>query len=134
MTIFTKIINKEIPATILYEDDDVLAFLDIAQCTKGHTLVIPKTFSKDFLDTDVEVLKKVVSVAHMLANKIKDNLHPSGINILSNAGEQAGQGVFHYHLHIIPRYDENDGFSITYKENPNQDLEAIAQEIKKGSE
>ena len=134
MSIFTKIINKEIPAVILYEDEDVLAFLDIAQCTLGHTLVIPKEFSKDFLDTKPEVLTKVMKVTQELALLINQNLKPAGLNILSNAGESAGQGVFHFHMHIIPRYDEHDGIKITFEEHPNQDLQVIAQRIMKGSE
>lgn len=129
MTIFTKIINKEIPATILYEDQDVLAFLDISQVTKGHTLVIPKQPSRNLLDTDPQTLSKVMDVVSKLANQIQSTLQPNGFNILSNVNEVAGQSVFHFHVHIIPRYDEDDQFKITQTPTLNPDLEAIKNTI-----
>lgn len=129
MTVFQKIIDKEIPAAIVYEDQDVLAFLDTAQCTKGHTLVIPKIASKDYFDTDPEVLAKVTKVAQIVGHKLQQSLNPSGINIISNAGEIAGQSVFHFHIHVIPRYGKNDGINIDYTENPDADLQAILKEI-----
>lgn len=129
MTIFTKIINKEIPATILYEDQDVLAFLDISQVTKGHTLVIPKQPSRNLLDTNPNTLSKVMDVVSKLANQIQSTLQPNGFNILSNVNEVAGQSVFHFHVHIIPRYDEDDQFKITQKATLNPDLEAIKNTI-----
>lgn len=130
MTIFSKIIAKEIPATIIYEDDDVLAFLDLAQTTKGHTLVIPKKVSVNFLDVSEQDLQKVMRVAQSLAKQIKENLGAQGINILSNAGEIAGQTVMYFHVHIIPRYSKDDTINISFTDNQGQDLEAIAQEIK----
>ncbi len=108
MCIFCKIINNEIPSYKVYEDEDVLAILDIAQVTKGHTLVMPKKHYDNILDCDPEVLKKVISVTQKLANELKGKLDAPGLNILSNCGEVAGQSVDHLHFHIIPRYSDKD--------------------------
>lgn len=116
-TIFTKIVKREIPAHIVYEDDDVLAFLDIAQVTKGHTLVIPKVATPDIYQIDPEVLLKVTLVAQKVAKAIQKAFNPPGINVIHNAGEAAGQTVYHFHYHIIPRYENNEDFKITYRNN-----------------
>lgn len=108
--IFCKIINKEIPSKIVYEDDDVLAFLDLSQLTYGHTLVVPKKHYDSFLeisDSELTILMpKVKKIANMIVNK----LGAKGANIVTNAGEAAGQSVKHIHFHIIPRYGKNDDF------------------------
>lgn len=116
MTIFERIVNKEIPAYVVYEDDLVLAFLDIQQTTKGHTLVISKRPYKDIYDMPEDLFKHLMGVVKHLANSIDKAFHPKGINIINNNGSSAGQTVFHYHVHLIPRYD-NDDLSITYKDN-----------------
>ncbi|MFU8792562.1 MAG: HIT family protein [Acholeplasmataceae bacterium] len=116
-TIFTKIVKREIPAHIVYEDDDVLAFLDIAQVTKGHTLVIPKNATPDIYNIDPELLLKVTLVAQKVAKAIQKAFNPPGINVIHNAGEAAGQTVYHFHYHIIPRYEHNEDFKITYRNN-----------------
>ncbi|MBR2684749.1 MAG: HIT family protein [Erysipelotrichaceae bacterium] len=108
MCIFCKIINNEIPSYKVYEDDDVLAILDIAQVTKGHTLVMPKRHCDDILDCPEDDLKKVITVTQKLAKEIKGKLNAPGVNILSNCGEVAGQSVNHLHFHIIPRYSDQD--------------------------
>lgn len=107
-TIFTKIINREIPSHIVYEDDLVIAFLDISQTTKGHTLVVPKKHYKDILDIDTNLLKHLIAVSQKLSKTLVDVFLAKGINILNNCGSTAGQTVFHFHIHLIPRYDEND--------------------------
>jgi histidine triad (HIT) family protein len=107
-TLFTKIINREIPAKIIYEDDKVLAFLDLAQDTKGHTLVIPKEHTESVLSASDEVIAYVNTVARDLALKLMKVYGAKGVNILTNANPIAGQTVFHYHVHILPRYDENE--------------------------
>lgn len=103
-TIFNKIIKKEIPAKIIYEDDDVLAFLDISQNTKGHTLVIPKEETKSLLTASPDIVSKVFVVAQKIAKDLVDIFEADGVNLLTNAGEIAGQSVFHFHVHVIPRY------------------------------
>ena len=103
-TIFNKIIKKEIPAKIIYEDDDVLAFLDLSQNTKGHTLVIPKEETKSLLTASPDIVSKVFVVAQKIAKDLVDILEADGVNLLTNAGEIAGQSVFHFHVHVIPRY------------------------------
>jgi histidine triad (HIT) family protein len=106
-TIFSKIIAGELPSFKVYEDDKVLAFLDINPIQPGHTLVIPKTPSKNALETAPEDLAHMIQVAQKLAKAIKKTLDCDGINFLINSGEAAGQVVFHTHLHIIPRFTDD---------------------------
>lgn len=131
MTIFSKIINKEIPAHIVYEDELVLAFLDISQTTKGHTLIIPKQAYKNFLECDLKTLNHMMDVTQKLAHKIQDNLGTNGFNVLTNMNEVAGQTVFHFHIHLIPRYDETDTINIKFNQN-EMDLVEIKNSILKG--
>ena len=128
MCIFCKIIKGEIPNHTLYEDDQVIAFLDISQVTKGHTLVVPKTHYDNFLTCDDETLAHLMKVK--LANRIVDKTQAKGVNILSNTGEHAGQTVMHFHVHIIPRYDENDACIIQFNQSETQDLQTLASNIK----
>ncbi len=113
--IFCKIINKEIPANIVYENEYVLAFLDITQGTKGHTLVIPKTHSKNILEVDTESLNHVFTTTQKIAKAIQKAFDPIGINIINNTNKPL-QSVFHFHVHIIPRY-EDDGVVIRTNNN-----------------
>ncbi|TDW13144.1 histidine triad (HIT) family protein [Breznakia blatticola] len=131
MCIFCKIVDGEIPSYKVYEDSDVLAFLDISQVTKGHTLVIPKKHYENFIDVEPETLQKVMAVAQDLAKDYMDKLSCTGMNILSNVNEVAGQSVFHFHVHLIPRYAENDDVVIEFKQSPEQDLPALQQLLKK---
>lgn len=112
MCVFCKIINKEIPSSTVYEDKNVLAILDLSQTTYGHTLVMPKKHVETFLDLDKETLNNVFSVAQDLAIKIKNKLGASGVNILNNSYPVAGQSVMHMHVHIIPRYSNQDDFKV----------------------
>lgn len=133
MSIFKKIIDKEIPAHIVYEDDEILAFLDISQTTKGHTLIIPKSEPKNFKEADSELIGKMFKVAQILSDKIEKNLGANGFNILTNMNEVAGQTVFHFHIHLIPRYDKGD--SITIKFTANEfDLNQIKETILKNQD
>lgn len=128
--IFCKIANKEIPSKIVYEDDVCMAILDMTQVTNGHTLVIPKGHYSNYLEVDDEVLVHMSTVTKSLANKLKLAFHATGVNILSNAGESAGQTVMHFHIHIIPRFDENDGLVINFKQREDDiDLDAILAKI-----
>lgn len=131
--LFCKIIDGEIPSTKVYEDDDVLAFLDISQTTKGHTLVIPKEHYDNFLDTPKETMHKVMDVAQRIGQAQVMVLGAKGVNILSNVNKPAGQSIMHFHVHVIPRYIASDGFSIEMKENPKASelsLPELASKIK----
>ncbi|MFD1360986.1 HIT family protein [Lentibacillus salinarum] len=131
--IFCKIINGEIPSAKVYEDEDVYAFLDISQVTKGHTLVIPKTHTQNIYETSPEVAAKLFERIPTIANAIKKAYKPVGMNLLNNNGEFADQSVFHLHIHLLPRYDENDGFSSNWQVHSDDysqdDLQQIAKEI-----
>lgn len=133
--LFCKIVRGEIPSSKVYEDDDVLAFLDISQTTVGHTLVIPKKHYDNFLDTPKEIMHKVMDVAQRIGQAQMMMLGAKGVNILSNVNKEAGQSIIHFHVHVIPRYISNEGFQITMKENPKASelsLPSLAKEIKKG--
>lgn len=109
--IFCKIRDGEIPSYKVYEDEHVLAFLDITQGTKGHTLIIPKKHFKNVYELDQETAEKVFSVVPKLANAIKEAFNPIGLNVVNNNDEPL-QSVFHFHMHLIPRY-ENDGMELS---------------------
>ena len=115
-TVFSRIIKREIPAHIVYEDDLCIAFLDIAQLTKGHTLVIPKKVYPDIYSMPEDLLKHVMGVTQKVSDAIRKAFNPDGLNVINNNGEAARQTVFHFHFHVIPRY-ENDDFFITYRNN-----------------
>ncbi len=131
--IFCKILNGDIPSAKVYEDDYVYAFLDISQVTKGHTLVIPKTHTKNIYETPPEVASSLFARIPTIANAIKKAYQPIGMNLLNNNEKPADQSVFHLHIHIIPRYGDNDGFSskwiIHEKDYTSEDLQQIAKEI-----
>lgn len=107
-TIFSKIIAKEIPAHFVYEDDLVVAFLDISQATKGHTLVVPKDPFANIFELPEELAGHIFKVTTKIASALKNTFQAQGLNILSNNGEVSGQTVFHFHLHLIPRYDKDE--------------------------
>ncbi|TGY65800.1 HIT family protein [Dubosiella muris] len=107
MCIFCEIANGTIPAKRVYEDDQVIAFLDVAPTSYGHTLVVPKAHIDSFLDCDPATLHHVMDVAQKLARQLMSNLNCDGINVLTNAKEAAGQTVPHFHVHLIPRYEDS---------------------------
>ncbi|MFD2681037.1 HIT family protein [Bacillus seohaeanensis] len=133
--IFCKIINGEIPSSKVYEDEHVFAFLDISQVTKGHTLLIPKVHKENVYELTPEIAQHIFSVTPKIANAIKEEFNPIGLNLLNNTGEEAGQSVFHFHLHFIPRYGKGDGFGAVWKthndEYTPEDLQQIAGDIGK---
>ena len=108
--IFCKIIKKEIPSDIVYEDNKFLAFLDITPINKGHVLVVPKTHSVNILDTNDSVLTQVRPVAKKVAKAMAKAVGAEGFNVGVNNGSVAGQVVMHLHLHLIPRFSK-DGFT-----------------------
>jgi len=116
MSIFSKIINKEIPAYIIYEDDLVISFLDISQATIGHTLVVPKQEFSDILELDESISNHIFGVTTKISKGLMKAFSADGINILSNNKAAAGQTIFHFHIHIIPRYI-NDDLKLTLNTN-----------------
>lgn len=130
MCIFCSIVNKEIPSSCIYEDDKVMAFLDLSQVTKGHTLVVPKQHYDHILECDDETLAHLIKVVKMLALRITEKLDAKGVNILNNTHEAAGQTVNHLHFHIIPRYSDNDAIVIQFNESEKQDLNELANTLK----
>lgn len=131
--IFCKIVNGDIPAVKVFENDHVVAFLDISQVTKGHTLIIPKIHKENLYELTPEISSELFKVAPKIANAIKEAYQPVGLNLVNNNGEKAGQSVFHFHMHLIPRYGEGDGFGAVWKSNQSNytpdDLRKIADSI-----
>jgi histidine triad (HIT) family protein len=107
-TIFSKIINREIPADIVYEDEIVVAFLDINPVNHGHTLVIPKKDFVNIFDIETDTLAHMMKVGHKIGLALKKSGLATGVNLIMNNGESANQEVWHAHLHVVPRL-ENDG-------------------------
>lgn len=132
--IFCKIVEKAIPANIIYEDLDVIAFLDINQTTKGHTLVIPKEHHETYLATPRETMHRVMDVAQKIGQAQMKQLLARGVNIIINNYPPAGQVIPHFHVHVIPRYDKTDGLSIEMveKTHPDFNLPVLANQIRKG--
>jgi histidine triad (HIT) family protein len=127
--IFCKIVNGEIPAAKVFENEHVLAFLDITQVTKGHTLVIPKVHKENLFELTPEIARDLFEVVPAIANALKKEFNPIGLNTLNNNGEQAGQSVFHYHMHLLPRYGKGDGFGAVWKSNQNDYSFELLQEM-----
>lgn len=130
MCIFCDIVEGKIPSKKIFENDNLVAILDISQTTKGHTLIIPKKHFDNLLSTDETILKEMISTAKVLGNKIVNNMNATGLNVLINTNESAGQTVMHTHMHLIPRYDSNDTIKIEFKEN-KYDLDEIVNQINK---
>lgn len=130
MCIFCKIANKEIPSCCIYEDELCMAFLDLAQVTKGHTLVVPKQHVENMLACEEELAAHLMKVATKLGKHLQTKLNAKGMNLLSNANEVAGQTVMHFHLHLIPRYSEEDAITIAFNESDKQDLDALCVLLK----
>lgn len=126
--IFCAIAAGEIPSFKVYEDDVVLAYLDINPFSKGHTLVIPKAHSAGLLDTGDDLLAAVVARVKKVAEHLKSALPCDGFNILQNNGEAAGQTVKHLHFHIIPRY-AGEPLTFESKSGDMTELSALAARI-----
>lgn len=123
--IFCQIVDGEIPAQIVAEDERTLAFMDISPATRGHVLVIPRRHSTDLLDTDPEDLQAVIVTAQGVAARVVERLGADGVNLLNSSRRAAWQTVFHLHVHVIPRYDD-DPLKLPWIPQPG-DSEEIAQ-------
>ena len=130
--IFCKIIEGKIPSAKVYEDDKVIAFLDISPHNKGHCLIVPKTHSKNLLEVKREDLNSLIQVAQKVAQAAMKAFDFPAFNLVVNNGKESGQVVFHSHIHIIPRFD-NDGIIFTAKHLKYQgdELSEYAEKIKK---
>ena len=106
--IFCKLANGEIPTNVVYEDDTFTVIMDAAPATKGHCLILPKEHYANIYELDEEVAGKIFKLAKELAIKMTDKLNCDGFNIVQNNGECAGQTVFHFHMHLIPRYKDDN--------------------------
>ena len=104
--IFCKIANGEIPSETIYEDDSFRVILDLNPASKGHALILPKQHYRDVCELDEEVAAKVLPLAAKIGKAMKESLGCAGFNLVQNNGVEAGQTVFHFHVHIIPRYEK----------------------------
>ncbi len=128
--IFCKIVAREIPGTIVDEDERTIAFMDIAPATRGHALVIPRAHSRDLLEIAPEDLKATALAAQRLAARAKERLGADGVNLLNACGAAAWQTVFHFHIHVIPRYNR-DPLRLPWvpSEGDPDEIASAAQEI-----
>lgn len=106
--IFCGIVAGDIPSTDLYEDDQVLAFLDVNPVAEGHALVIPKAHHERVTDFDTETTAAVFDAARQIARALDASLEPDGFNLFQSNGEAAGQEVFHAHVHVVPRHEDDE--------------------------
>ena len=106
--IFCKLANGDIPTATLYEDDDFRVILDAGPASKGHALILPKEHYKNLYELDDEIAAKALVLAKKMITKLTDVLGCDGYNIVQNNGEAAGQTVFHFHIHLIPRYEGDE--------------------------
>ncbi|MCW4047388.1 MAG: HIT family protein [Candidatus Bathyarchaeota archaeon] len=129
--IFCKIAQKKAPASTIYEDEDVMAFLDIRPLAQGHTLIIPKKHYKDIFDTPPELLAKIHKTTQQTAIAVQKATHADGISIFQQNGAAAGQEIFHIHVHVVPRHEGQKLSHFGNTEANRQELDQTAAEIKR---
>ncbi|HEY1356863.1 MAG TPA: HIT family protein [Thermoleophilaceae bacterium] len=129
--IFCKIVAGELPAEVVQEDEHTLAFMDINPWNRGHALVIPRKHSTDLLEISDEDLAHTTAAAKRLAARMKERLDADGVNLLNACGPAAWQTVFHFHIHVIPRYD-GDPLQLPTRpqEADKEELAAVAGELR----
>ena len=131
--IFCKIIAGEIPARTIYEDEDFKVILDANPASKGHALILPKEHCANIYEIDEQILAKISKLAKKMAVNMTNVLACDGFNLLQNNGEVAGQTVFHFHMHLIPRYKEmknDDMLHWVHEEFTDQEMDEIYQKLK----
>jgi histidine triad (HIT) family protein len=128
--VFCKIVAGELPATIVDEDDRTITFMDISPATRGHALVIPRRHSPDLVTVDREDLQAVALAAQRLAGRAIERLGADGVNLINSTGAVAWQTVFHFHVHVIPRY-RDDPLRLPWVPAPGvpEEIAAAAQEL-----
>jgi histidine triad (HIT) family protein len=128
--IFCKIANGEIPSRTIYEDKDFRVILDLNPATKGHALILPKDHYKNLYEISDETAAKVLPLAKKMATQMTEKLGCDGFNLIQNNNEIAGQSVFHFHMHLIPRYtDDNQNLVMKPNEVSAEELDAIKDKI-----
>ena len=129
--IFCKIAAGEIPSRKIYEDSDLIAIMDLNPTSKGHSLIIPKDHCTNIYDIDEDIAAKVMKTAKKLATKMTVALNCDGFNLLQNNGETAGQTMFHFHMHLIPRYKDADNnmLKFTSVSFSDEEIDAIRDQI-----
>ena len=129
--IFCKIAAGEIPSRKIYEDKDLIAIMDLSPTSKGQSLIIPKEHYTNIYDIDEEIAGKVMKTAKKLATKMTVALNCDGFNLLQNNGETAGQTMFHFHMHLIPRYKDADNnmLKFTSVSFSDEEMDAIRDQI-----
>lgn len=129
--IFCRIIGGELPGQIVDQDDRTVAFMDINPATRGHTLVVPRRHARDLLEIAPAELEATVVAAQRLAAKMPERLGAVGVNLLNACGRAAWQTVFHFHLHVIPRYDDDPlRLPWTPKEGDPEEIAQAAQSLR----
>ena len=128
--IFCKIVAGELPATIVAEDEHTVSFMDINPATRGHALVVPREHAQDLLSIDSGELSHVMVAAQRLAATAKERLGADGVNLINSCGSAAWQTVFHFHVHVIPRYDD-DPLRLPWTPAPgdSDEIAAAAREL-----
>jgi histidine triad (HIT) family protein len=131
--IFCKIVAGELPASVVGEDERTVSFMDIAPATRGHALVVPRRHARDLLSIDPEDLRACTAAAQRLAGRMSERLGVEGVNLLNSCGAAAWQTVFHFHLHVIPRY-AGDPLRLpwTPAAGDTEEIAAAAQELARG--
>ena len=129
--IFCKIVAGDLPAEIVHEDEHTIAFMDINPWTRGHALVVPRRHSRNLYDIELEDFGHVGSAAQRLALRMRDRLGCDGVNLINSAEPAAWQTVFHFHMHVIPRYDDDPLSLPTRPREADQDeLGEVAEELR----
>ncbi|MDO4326323.1 MAG: HIT family protein [bacterium] len=129
--IFCKIANGEIPSATVYEDENFRAILDLNPASKGHTIILPKNHFKDVCELDENTSAAVLPVAARIGAAMKASLGCTGFNLVQNNGASAGQTVFHFHMHVIPRYEDGPAM-VTWEQHQSEaeELQQTATQIK----
>lgn len=129
--IFCEIVNRNSPAEIIFEDEKIIAFLDNKPFNFGHSLVIPKIHCEDFLSVPEDHLMNLISAVQAVSKAVLKGLDVSGFNIISNNGKTAGQSVFHFHFHIIPRFkSDKHKYRLNLKSYAPGEMKRFAESIK----
>lgn len=129
--IFCKIVAGELPGQIVAEDERTIAFMDISPATRGHLLVIPRTHARNLLEISREDLGTTMAAAQRMAQRVNERLAPAGINLINSCGSAAWQTVFHFHVHVIPRY-EDDPLKLPWvpEQGDADEIAAVARELR----
>jgi histidine triad (HIT) family protein len=129
--VFCDIVNGKEKAEILFEDENTLSFLDIRPFNYGHSLIVPKKHYDNFLEIPTDELKSVINTTQIISAAVTKSLKPEGFNILANNGSAAGQTIFHFHFHIIPRFRDDDfKFRVNLKQYTDGMMKNFADQIR----